>query len=66
MFITAACTLFLIKLRWLKNKSLYVSTKPTNNVNVIQNIYSKKWIMKGLRLGTSWYSFVTNAGFEAF
>ena len=51
MFITAVCILFLIKLRWLKSKnkvfmlvktSLTQSTKPINNVNLNQNIYSKK------------------------
>ena len=31
MFIAAACTLFLIKLRWLKNKSLYVSQNSINS-----------------------------------
>ena len=34
----------------LVKTSLTQSTKPINNVNVIQNIYSKKWIMKGLRM----------------
>ena len=42
------------------------STKAINNVNVIQNIYSKKLNNERPTNGTSWYSFVTNTGFEAF
>ena len=67
MFIAAACILFLIKLRWLQNKTpLTQSTKAINNVNVIQNIYSKNLNNERPTNGTSWYSFVTNTGFEAF
>ena len=35
MFITAVCVIFLIKLRWPKNKSLY------NSNNVLYTPYSK-------------------------
>ena len=34
----------------LVKPALTQNTKPINNVNVIQNIYSKKLIMKGLRM----------------
>ena len=73
MFITAVCILFLIKLDgsrtevfMLVKTSLTQSTKPINNVNVNQNIYIKKMNNEKPTNGTSWYSFMTNTGFEAF
>ena len=50
----------------LVKTSLTQSTKPINNVNVIQNIYSKKMNNERPENGTSWYSFMTNTGFKAF
>ena len=50
----------------LVKTSLTQSTKPINNVNVDQNIYSKKMNNERPENGTSWYSFMTNTGFEAF
>ena len=76
-FITAVCILFLIKLRLAQEQkslcglrlvktSLTQNTKPINDVNVNQNIYSKKMNNERPTNGTSWYSFMTNTGFEAF
>ena len=50
----------------LVKTSLTQSTKPINDVNVNQNIYSKKMNNERPTNGTSWYSFMTNTGFEAF
>ena len=56
MFITAVCILFLIKLRWPKNKSLYVSQnfinseyKPVIMLTLIKIYIVRKLIMKGLQ-----------------
>ena len=54
------CGLMLVK------TSLSQSTKPINDVNVNQNIYSKKMKNERPTNGTSRYSFMTNTGFEAF
>ena len=50
----------------LVKTSLTQSTKPINDVNVNQNIYSKKMSNERPTNGTSWYSFMTYTGFEAF
>ena len=38
MFITAICVLFLIKLRWPKNKSIYVTTRCTRVAKRVQHV----------------------------
>ena len=56
-----------IKVFMLVKTSLTQSKKPINEVNVNQNIYSKNWMNNERPTnGTSWYSFMTNTGFEAF
>ena len=54
------------KVFMLAKTSLTQSTKPINNVTPNQNKYSKKMNNERPENGTSWYSFMTNTGFEAF
>ena len=66
MFITAVCVLFLIKLRWPKNKSLYDTVASSLYTKIAQNIcgqdgtfFSSLWLASKLSTTMKYHCQVT-------